>query len=209
MCLQSVKWICCCFECGDVLSWAALFSFWHGCVCVCVHVCVCFASVSLGRGVAPRCDCVYSFITLWAALPSTHHWRCQQMERGRWGKALAAGRNRHSWSAALSLSPLPPLGIGHIRTFSSHMLNYRADFSMQIPNLTRSSCSWTACHRPRSSYCSVREHRSHGPLLATTVLRSSKISWTSCSRFLVVVVVVVAIHPHWMPQRTVLLQVWL
>lgn len=170
---------------------------------LCVRVCVCFASVSLGRGVAPRCDCVYSFVTLWAALPSTHHWHCQRMERGRRGKTLAAGRNSHSWSAALSLSPLPPLVIGHIRTFSSHMLNYRADFSKQIPNLTRSSCSWTACHRPRSSYCSVREHGSHGPLLATTVLRSSKISWTSCSRFLVVVVV--AIHPLWMPQRTVLL----
>lgn len=176
------------------------------CVFVCMYVCV--LPLFHLAGEWHHAATVYSFITLWAALPSTHHWRCQQMERGRRGKTLAAGRNRHSWSAALSLSPLPPLGIGHIRTFSSHMLNYRADFSMQIPNLTRSSCSWTACHRPRSSYCSVREHRSHGPLLATTVLRSSKISWTSCSRFLVVVVVV-AIHPHWMPQRTVLLQVWL
>lgn len=48
-----------------------------------VRVCVCVASISLGRRVAPCCDCVYSFVTLWAAGPSAHNWHCHQMERER------------------------------------------------------------------------------------------------------------------------------
>lgn len=115
----------------------------------------------------------------------------------RRGKALTAGRSSRSWWAALALTPSTSCYWSN-RDISSHMLNFRPNSSTQIPNVAGCSCSRTACHMPQSSYCSVREHRNHGLLPARTVLRSAKISWTSCSRFLVLVV---ALHPHWMPRR--------
>lgn len=91
---------------------------WPGvsvCMCVCVCLWVCVASISLGRRVAPCCDCVYSFVMLWATLPSAHNWHCHQMER--WGK-------RKGWQRAGTvttnqlLSPLLSFVIGQTRTFS-------------------------------------------------------------------------------------------
>lgn len=63
----------------SALSGHTVVACWHGLGCL--WVCVCAASIPLGRRVAPCRDCVYSFVTLWAALPSSHNWHCHQMKR--------------------------------------------------------------------------------------------------------------------------------
>ena len=139
-----------------------------------VCVCVCVASVSLGRRLAPCCDCVYSFVTLSPALPSTHNWHCRRMERSEGKEETDRGQEQSRLiSCSLSLCSLPSLVIGEIRTMSSNQCCHT-----QIPDLTGSSTGSAGLHRPGSSYCSVREYHSHGALPARAVLRSAKISWT-------------------------------
>lgn len=90
----SVGWYCC-----------VQLPAWPG-----VSVCVCVASISLGRRVAPCCDCVYSFVTLWAALPRAHNWHCQRMERERDERTEKTDRGQEqSWLISCSLAPSPAI----------------------------------------------------------------------------------------------------
>lgn len=160
---------------------------------VSVCVCVCVASISLGRTLAPCCDCVYSFVTLSAALPSAHNWHRRRTEWSE-GKEETDRGQEQSRLISCSLSSPPSLVIGEMRTISSNQC-----CRTQIPDLTGSSTGSAGLHRPGSSYCSVREYHSHGALPARAVLRSAKINWTPPAAGFRVVV---AVHPRGTPCRT-------
>ena len=163
-----------------------------------VCVCVCVASVSLGRRLAPCCDCVYSFVTLSPALPSTHNWHCRRMERSEGKEETDRGQEQSRLiSCSLSLCSLPSLVIGEIRTMSSNQCCHT-----QIPDLTGSSTGSAGLHRPGSSYCSVKEYNSHGALPPEAVLRSAKISWPPPPPPAAGFRVVVSVHPQGTPCRT-------
>lgn len=156
---------CCCVTPGEALC---------ACVCVGVHVCVCVymcvASILLGRRVAPCCDCVYSFVTLWAALLSALNWHCHRME-GRKERAETV----MTVSLPLHFYLLLLVKRGHFLLIHVWV---QANIATQILDWTCSSRSRTDIRRPGSIDCSVREYHSHGLLPARAVLRSAKISWT-------------------------------
>lgn len=99
---------CCCVTPGEALC--ACVCVW---ACICVCMCMCVASILLGKRVAPCCDCVYSFVTLWAALLSALNWHCHRME-GRKERVETVMTNQLLCFAPSSLLPLV---IGQKRKF--------------------------------------------------------------------------------------------